>query len=106
MAVWTPGGRVLLAGMGKKTEFGHRKARNIGARVMAALSKKNGLALTVRFTSGWSSERILDFAEGMMLRDYEFLEHQGIDDEHVTLDGNHPMAGHDLTFALQLVEIL
>ena len=29
-----------------------------------------------------------------------------IDDEHVTLDGNHPMAGHDLTFALQLVEIV
>jgi len=29
-----------------------------------------------------------------------------VDDEHVTLDGNHPMAGHDLTFALQLVEIV
>jgi FKBP-type peptidyl-prolyl cis-trans isomerase 2 len=29
-----------------------------------------------------------------------------VSDEQITLDGNHPMAGHDLTFALQLVEIL
>ena len=27
---------------------------------------------------------MLDFAEGMMLRDYEFLEHQAVDDEHVS----------------------
>lgn len=26
--------------------------------------------------------------------------------EHVTLDANHPLAGHDLTFDLQLMEIL
>ena len=84
MVVWTPGCRVILLGMGDKGEFGHRKSRNIGARVMSSLSKKNGTGLTVRFTSGWSSERMLDFAEGMMLRDYEFLEHQAVDDEHVS----------------------
>ncbi|GAB6042281.1 FKBP-type peptidyl-prolyl cis-trans isomerase [Endothiovibrio diazotrophicus] len=28
------------------------------------------------------------------------------DDESVTLDGNHPLAGQDLTFALELVEIV
>lgn len=28
----------------------------------------------------------------------------GVDDETVTLDGNHPLAGLDLTFALQLVD--
>jgi peptidylprolyl isomerase len=28
-----------------------------------------------------------------------------VTDEHVVLDGNHPLAGQDLTFALELVEI-
>ncbi|MEY8203594.1 MAG: M17 family peptidase N-terminal domain-containing protein, partial [Bermanella sp.] len=42
MAVWNPDCRVLLVGMGEKGEFGHGKARNIGARVMGALSKKKG----------------------------------------------------------------
>jgi peptidylprolyl isomerase len=30
---------------------------------------------------------------------------QEVTDEHVVLDGNHPLAGQDLTFALELVEI-
>lgn len=29
----------------------------------------------------------------------------GFDDEKVQIDGNHPLAGQDLTFALELVEI-
>lgn len=29
----------------------------------------------------------------------------GFDDERVLIDGNHPLAGQDLTFALELVEI-
>ena len=31
---------------------------------------------------------------------------EAVSDEFITLDGNHPMAGHDLTFALHLVEIV
>lgn len=30
----------------------------------------------------------------------------GFDDETVTLDGNHPLAGQDLTFEIEVVEIL
>jgi len=30
----------------------------------------------------------------------------GLTEGHITLDANHPLAGHDLTFDLQLVEIL
>jgi len=84
MVVWTPGCRVMLIGMGEKDSLGHRLARNTGARVMASLSKKKGLSVCVRFTSGWTGQRMLDFAEGMMLRDYEFLEHQEIDEDHIS----------------------
>ena len=84
MVVWTPGCRVLLIGMGKKDSLGHRQSRNTGARVMSSLSKSKGLEICVRFTSGWTRERMIDFAEGMMLRDYEFLEHQEVDDDHIS----------------------
>ena len=30
----------------------------------------------------------------------------GLSDSKVTLDGNHPLAGRELTFELQLVEIM
>ena len=83
MVVWTPGCRVMLVGMGEKGELGHELARTTGARVMGSLSKKNGLSACVRFTSGWSSDRMIDFAEGMMLRDYEFIEHQDIGEDHI-----------------------
>ncbi|MGB0832826.1 MAG: M17 family peptidase N-terminal domain-containing protein, partial [Candidatus Thalassarchaeaceae archaeon] len=84
MDVWTPGCRILLIGMGKKESLGHRQSRNTGARVMSSLSKAKGLEICVRFTSGWTIERMVDFAEGMMLRDYEFLEHQQVSDDHIS----------------------
>ena len=48
------------------------------------MSKKKGIDVTVRFTSGWSVERMIDFAEGMLLRDYEFLEHQELPKDHIS----------------------
>ena len=83
MSLWTPECNIVLVGMGDKDGLDHRTARDTGAKVIASLSKKKGVGVTVRFTSGWTGERMLDFAEGMMLRDYEFLEHQELPDDHV-----------------------
>ena len=84
MTIWTPGCNIILVGMGSKESLGHKRARNTGARLIAAMSKKKGLGVTVRFTSGWSARRMIDFAEGMMLRDYEFLEHRELPKEHIS----------------------
>ncbi len=83
MTLWTPECNIVLVGIGAKDSFDHKVARNSGARIIASLSKKKGVEVTVRFTSGWTGERMLDFAEGMMLRDYDFLEHQEIPDDHI-----------------------
>ena len=83
MSLWTPDCNIILVGMGDKGSLDHKVARNTGAKLVASLSKKKGVVVTVRFTSGWTGERMLDFAEGMMLRDYEFLEHQEIPDGHI-----------------------
>ena len=83
LTLWTPGCNIILVGMGGKASLGHKRARNTGARLIAAMSKKKGLDVTVRFTSGWSTKRMIDFAEGMMLRDYEFLEHQEVPEDHI-----------------------
>ncbi|MAH98168.1 MAG: hypothetical protein CMA12_02300, partial [Euryarchaeota archaeon] len=83
LSIWTPGCNIILVGMGEKETIGHKRARNIGARLISAISKKKGTDITVRFTSGWNSERMNDFAEGMMLRDYEFLEHQEVPEDYI-----------------------
>ena len=83
MSLWTPDCNIVLVGMGDKDTLDHKVARDTGAKVIASLSKKKGVDVTVRFTSGWTGERMLDFAEGMMLRDYEFLEHQEVPDDHI-----------------------
>ncbi len=84
MTLWTPGCNIVLVGMGEKDSLGHKRARNTGARLIASMSKKKGIDLTVRFTSGWSVKRMIDFAEGMLLRDYEFLEHQESPKDHIS----------------------
>jgi peptidylprolyl isomerase len=53
----------------------------------------------------------LDLHEGAQLRMEQgdqvmVVTVRALDDESVTLDGNHPLAGEALTFALQLVEIV
>ena len=83
MTLWTSGCNIVLVGMGARDSLTHKIARNTGARTISSLSKKNGVGITVRFTSGWTADRMLDFVEGMMLRDYEFLEHQELPDEHI-----------------------
>tara|TARA_Y100001970_G_scaffold30856_1_gene38301 strand:- start:7226 stop:8749 length:1524 start_codon:yes stop_codon:yes gene_type:complete len=84
MALWTPKCNIILVGMGDKDSLTSKRTRNTGARLIANMSKKKGCEITVRFTKGWTSERMIDFAEGMMLRDYEFLEHQEISDDYIS----------------------
>jgi leucyl aminopeptidase len=81
LSVWTTDCRVLLVGLGKKDEISHKQIRNTGARIIGVLSKKKGTDVTVRFTSGMSIDNMLNFAEGMMLRDYRFDLHQKIDED-------------------------
>ena len=66
MTLWTSGCNIVLVGMGARDSLTHKIARNTGARTISSLSKKNGVGITVRFTSGWTADRMLDFVEGMM----------------------------------------
>ncbi|MCF1192100.1 peptidylprolyl isomerase [Mangrovimonas sp. AS39] len=47
---------------------------------------------------------------GLTSRSEDGREHQfkivDVKDDHIIVDGNHPLAGQDLTFELELVEIL
>lgn len=46
------------------------------------------------------------FAVGRSEEDQIVATVTEVTDSHVTLDGNHPLAGEDLTFDIELVEIL
>ena len=81
LSVWTEGCRVLLIGLGEKENLTRKLVRNTGARTIAVLSKKKGIDITIRFTSGWNAENMLLFAEGMMLRDYSFDNHKIVDED-------------------------
>ena len=52
MTLWTPGCNIILVGMGDKESLGHKRARNTGARLIAAMSKKKGVEVTVKVVKG------------------------------------------------------
>ena len=82
LSVWTKGCTVIFVGVGDKEKITHKVARDTGAKCLANLSKDLGSDIVVRFTSGWSSENITAFTEGMILRDYEFDKYQKKEDEN------------------------
>ena len=82
LSVWTKGCTVIFVGVGDKEKITHKVARDTGAKCLANLSKDLGSDIVVRFTSGWTSENITSFTEGMILRDYEFDKYQKKDDEN------------------------
>ena len=79
--VWTKGCTVVFIGVGKKENLTHKVARDTAAKCLAGLSKDLGNDIVIRFTSRWSTENMTAFAEGMMLRDYEFDKYQKKDEE-------------------------
>ena len=82
LSVWTKGCTVIFIGVGKKGKLTHKVARDTGAKCLASLSKDLGNDIVIRFTSGWSTENMTAFAEGMMLRDYQFDKYQKKDEEN------------------------
>ncbi|MEC9090485.1 MAG: M17 family peptidase N-terminal domain-containing protein, partial [Candidatus Thermoplasmatota archaeon] len=81
LSVWTPECRVVLVGMGECPS--DKECRDGGAKTLAALSKDYGTNITVRFTTGWTTSMMALFAEGMILRDYDFDKYlQKNDDEN------------------------
>lgn len=72
MSIWSTHHKVLLVGIGRTDRLTDKDARDSGAKTFARLAKRHGKNLTVRFTSGWKVDQMIAFAEGMMLRDYEF----------------------------------
>ena len=74
--------------------FGLRREENIltieRALLPAARDIRTGQKLSVEFRDGASRVMLVT----------------RVGQDRVTLDGNHALAGHDLTFALKLVEIL
>ena len=68
--VWTADCQVVLVGMGESPS--EKECRDGGAKTLAALSKDQGTNITVRFTTGWTTSMMSLFAEGMILRDYDF----------------------------------
>lgn len=60
------------------------------AQVPDNIEPKVGLALNLRTASGGQAQAVIT----------------SIEEEHITLDANHPLAGQDLTFELELMEIV
>ena len=84
LTVWTAGCQVVLVGMGSEPK--DKACRDAGAKTLASLSKVHGTNLTIRFTSGWSTQKMALFAEGMILRDYSFDKYQKKEEEDIQGD--------------------
>lgn len=81
ISLWGEQTKVILVGMGKSSDLSSSAARDAGAKTLAALNKSHGKSLTVRLTTGWKSESMVAFAEGMMLRDYKFDKYLSKEDD-------------------------
>ncbi len=88
LSIWTAGCRIVLVGMGGKAAGSDKSVRDAGAKLIAALSKRDGTAVTVRFTTGWATSRMALFVEGMLLRDYSFEKYLSKDDDDDEPDGD------------------
>ncbi|MEK9865461.1 MAG: leucyl aminopeptidase [Euryarchaeota archaeon] len=86
LTLWTPGCRIHLLGLGQRDDFDSDSARVLGARFISSVSKKNGISLTTRMMTGWTAETISAFVEGVLLRDYEFIEHQDVGSDYIVDD--------------------
>ena len=82
--VWTADCQVVLVGMGECPS--EKECRDGGAKTLAALSKDQGTNITVRFTTGWTTSMMSLFAEGMILRDYDFDKYLQKDEDDVQGD--------------------
>ena len=82
--VWTADCQVVLVGMGESPS--EKECRDGGAKTLAALSKDQGTNITVRFTTGWTTSMMSLFAEGMILRDYDFDKYLQKDEDDVQGD--------------------
>ena len=84
LCVWTAGCQVVLVGMGDDPS--DKACRDGGAKTLASLSKDHGTNITVRFTTGWNTEQMILFTEGMLLRDYAFDKYMQKDEDDITTD--------------------
>ena len=74
------GGKAVLVGLGKKKAVTEQSIREAGASLVSSHNKRNGTEYTVNL-HGYTTEHILNFAEGAMLRDYSYDEYKSKKDD-------------------------
>ena len=72
MSIWTKECQIILLGMGGSDKLNTKKSRDIGAKCFSNLPDNLGREIVVRFTTGWNTENMASFAEGIILRNYKF----------------------------------
>ena len=76
ISIWTKQCQIILLGMGENSNLDTKKSRDIGAKCFSNLTENKGKNIVIRFTTGWNTENMASFAEGMILRDYTFDKYQ------------------------------